>query len=65
MIAELRSDDYLQLEDIPIVVVEQGFTAEAPLRAMNRTIDRVIKTAVVFSLQPDFLWENGRTTVRY
>jgi hypothetical protein len=41
------------------VVMEQGVQAEAPFRAMNRTIDRVIKTAVFFSLQPDFLLGNG------
>ena len=35
-----------KFEDMPIVVMEQGVQAEAPFRAMNRTIDRVIKTAV-------------------
>jgi hypothetical protein len=46
-----------KFEDMPIVVMEQEVTAEAPLRAMNQKIDGVTKTAVFFSLKPDIMWE--------
>ena len=45
--------------DRPIVVMEQGGTAEAALDAMDRTIDSMTKTAVFFSLQTEYLWRNG------
>jgi len=46
-----------KFEGMPIVVMEQEVTAEAPLRAMNQKIDGMTKTAVFFSLKPDIMWE--------
>jgi hypothetical protein len=49
----------LKFADRPIVVMEQGGTAEAALDVMDRTIGSMTKTAVFFSLQTESLWRNG------
>jgi len=45
--------------DSPMVVIEQGETAEAVLDAVYGTIDSRTKTTVFFSLQTKFLWRNS------
>jgi hypothetical protein len=43
----------------PIVVMEQGGTAEAALDAIDGMINSMTKTAVFFSLQTESLGRNG------
>ena len=48
-----------KFEDLGMVVMEQGETAEAALDAVNGTINSMTKTTVFFSLHTGFLCRNG------
>jgi len=44
---------------MPMVRIEQGRTAEVAIDGIDKTIDGMIKTAVILSLRGDFLGRNG------
>ena len=49
--------------DKPIVIIEQGGTAEMAFNAVDGTIDNMTTTIVFFLLQPESLCRNSYRTI--